>query len=523
MSSKEVIVKPQDKMFTKGFMQWKSNNKKPDYFANIARNVRIRNGWLTCRDGFIQLFEGDLDWVQGIVWNNGKLLFVHDNKLKTIDLSTNLVTDIQTIDSVDDKVSFITYWIYTIILTWVDYPRVYNWSTCTQLTSANLTDDTLPTFWVRYAWFTVINSNAWAKNAIKISRPVAIAAQNNSYMRDLDSGSESITYDWEVLGLEASMNFLWIFTKTTIEKITKDNLTTAWGIQSLYSLPIAKWQEVLNNDSIVSAWDSVFFITSNMQVASIEYQQTNQTDPALTILSDRRQDWLDVQDWLSNLNPDQSKAFGIFDKKQNCVKWFLRSFTSTVNDVCLVYDITNKTWYTDDNKYYSCICEFNNNYYAWWAFNWDIYQEEVGKLDWDDWIDREYSVDMVQGSKFRKKYLWAWLSWVINYPTVIKREVFVDDMLEFTDYIQWLSYSGADSSLGIGWAMMWERPIAWEIVTPRLDRNAFNVRITDARLRANGDTMTMRWSGNEKEQDFVIDYLDISYKLLRTIETKYKF
>jgi hypothetical protein len=41
------------------------------------------------------------------------------------------------------------------------------------------------------------------------------------------NGSEALTFDTEVLGLESSMNFLWVFTKATIEKMTRDNLTSA--------------------------------------------------------------------------------------------------------------------------------------------------------------------------------------------------------------------------------------------------------------------------------------------------------
>lgn len=523
MSSKDVQMKVIDKMFTKWFVQGRTNNRKPDYIANIARNVRIRNGGMTVRDWWEELYSWTGDGVQGIIGNNGELLFVHNNTLKKIDLDDNTVTDIQAIDSVDGKVSFIPYGIYTIILTGVDYPWVYDWSTCTQLTATEIAADTNPSFGVKYAWFTVVNDTSWAKNIIKISRPIGIASQTNSYNWDLTNWSESITYDWEVLGVESSMNFLWVFTKNTIEKMTKDNLTTVGWVQSLFTLPIAKWQEVLNNDCIVSAGDVVMFITANLQVATIEYKQTNPTEPVLTIISDRMQDLTDVQDWLDNLYEDQSKAFGIFDKKRNLVKRYFRSFTSTVNDVCLVYDITNQTFYVDDNKYFSCETVLDTKYYAGWVFSWDIYQDEVGKNDWDDGIDWEYSVDMIAGTKFRKKVLWSWLSGVINYPAKIKWEVEVDDILEFSDYITGINYNDSDSDLWLGWSMIWERPVGWEISEPYEDNNPFTVRTTDSRLRANGETIRMRWSGSEKDQDFVLDYLDVSYKPLRTVETSSKF
>ena len=105
-------------------MKGKSNNKKPDNFANVALNVRIRNGGLTSRFGFRQIYSGTGDAVQGIVGNQ-VLLYVHNSELKSVDPDTGVSTTIGTIDSSDD-VSFVTYGIYTIIYTGVDYPWVYD-------------------------------------------------------------------------------------------------------------------------------------------------------------------------------------------------------------------------------------------------------------------------------------------------------------------------------------------------------------------------------------------------------------
>lgn len=511
-------------MFTKWFVQGRSDNKKPDYIATIANNVRIRYGGLTPRNWYSQLFEWSgaaIQWIQG---TNNELLYIHWWQLKKLNLSTYAETVIWPITWLwsTARPSFVRYGIYTIILTWIDYPWVYDGSTLTQLTSTNISSSSNPDFGVQFAWFTAVHCTD-KKNIIKFSRPVTLAAQTNSFMWDLTSWSESISYDTEVVWLESSMNYLWVFAKDKVEKFTKDSIATTWGIASLYSLPVAKWFEALNNDTIVSAWDFVLFVTKQRKVATIEYMQTNITDPKFTVISNITESWLDVQDWLDNLDDDQSKSFGIFDNNTNCVKWSFKSRNSSINDVWLVYDITNKTRYTDDNKLFSCACELNNNIYAGWVFSGDIFQDEVGKNDLTEWIDWKYQVKISLKNQYRKKWLWEYICWSVNYLAKIKRDVEVDDQLEFSDYITWSDYAESNLSLGIWWSMQWSNPIGGNIWILGLENNSFKKRITESRLMAKWVELVNTWSGNALDQDFVLDYLDISYKPLRTTETSDKF
>jgi hypothetical protein len=67
--------------------------------------------------------------------------------------------------------------------------------------------------------------------------------------------------------------------------------------------------------------------------------------------------FLDVQ-----LNDDQSDAFAM--RKDDKVFWYLKSVNSPINDIALVYDITNDNWYVDDSIYYSCMVKYDGKYYA---------------------------------------------------------------------------------------------------------------------------------------------------------------
>lgn len=65
-----------------------------------------------------------------------------------------------------------------------------------------------------------------------------------------------------------------------------------------------------------------------------------------------------------NLADDQSDAVAAFDRKQNIVKFYVKSRNSTVNDICVIYDIQNETWLKDDNKYVSCVTSLNDELYS---------------------------------------------------------------------------------------------------------------------------------------------------------------
>lgn len=184
--------------------------------------------------------------------------------------------------------------------------------------------------------------------------------------------------------MTSTLNFLWIFTKDSIEYISRDNLTTTGGIASLFAIPIASGDELMNPDTVVNANEFIFYMTSARRIKTINYVQGNPV-PQVAVISEEINEYLQTE-----LNADQSTAFATFDKQENLVKFWVRSITSTVNDTCIIWDLNAQTRFVDKDKYFNDMTQLNDVYYAGSAFSYRVIQDEVGTDDDNSPVEWEY-------------------------------------------------------------------------------------------------------------------------------------
>lgn len=501
-----------DKMFSVGFIQDKGMNKTPDQFADDLRNIRIKNWGITQRPWKEELYDwATANAIQWITSNNDRLYVVNNARLVEVNYTADpiTITDRWALTGLTSttKCNFINYGIYTIILTGIWYPFVWDWSSLTQLTSTNIDVNSNPQFWTRFAGFTVVNSQV-NKNAILISNPISLAVQTNAY--DWNGASaDSITYDGNVLWVVGTLNNLWIFTSTTIERMDKSNLSTVWDVASLYSIPLARGQELMNENCIVPAWDVIFFLTKNKKIWVINYQSTV-AEPSLKIISD-----IDINsiDWYmqDQIDEDQTGAFWIFDSVNNLAKFFIKSRESTVNDVCIIYDIQRNTWLKDNNKFYSSLTMLNNQLYAGSALDYRVYKDEYGSSDaWDaiEWYFE--TTDQVYWTpRQQKQFRGASIAWQINSLANIRRQILIDDTLVFDKVIVWENIAWNIWWLGIGGMDIWWTPIWWEMYSYQSDLVPFERIIDWASLRSSGKKVKMIFSDDSVWWNFVLDFLSL--------------
>lgn len=499
-------------MFSVGFVMDKGKNKTPDHFADDVWNVRIKNGGITVRPWYEQVYNGaNSSYIQGITNNNNRLYIVQAGKLIEVNYTLDpvTVTDRGTITWLGStaKVNFINYGTYTIILTGNSYPRVWDGTTLVQLTSSNVDVNTNPKFGARFAGFTVVNSEL-NKNAILISNPIGLATQTNAYDWN-GAGADQITYDGNVLWLVGTMNNLRVFTSTTIEKMDKSNLSQVWDVAALYTIPLAKGQELMNENCIAAAWDVVFFLTKNKKIWVINYRATV-AEPQLSMISD-----IDINSidgfMIDILDDDQSGAFAMFDSVNNIVKFYMRSRESLKNDVCVVYDIQRDTWLKDNNKFYWCATVMNNYIYTGSVLDYSIYKEEFGINDRWDGIQWYFeTTDQVFGTPWQlKQFRGASIAGQINNLWKVRRQILVDDSIVFDKVINWADIAQNIGWLGIWWADIGWTPIGGDMYTYQTDLVDFERVIDWGSLRTTGKKIKMIFSDDSLNGNFVLDWLSL--------------
>lgn len=503
-----------DKLFTKWFVDNKGTNKVPEFYASFLRNLRIINNWITVRNWFSQIYDWEsVNPIKAIVYNanNDKLLAVVGSTLYDIDIDAWTASSIGTIGAWD-KIRPLVYGDFTIFLDGVGAPYYYDGTTLSQTTEPwEIAAWVDPEFWAVFAWFTVIN-NKDQQNVINISRPITLA--NQWYCHDwAGSDSEQITTKGKIQWFWPALNRLWIFTDQSIEYIDRNNITTTWWVASLFTVVTWAWDEMASPDSIVTAGDAVFFLTKNKQIKVLGYSWWI-TEPQLQTISDV--EGASIQRFLNDtLKEDQSSSFWFFDRKRNLIKRHLLWNDSDVPNIILIRDVDNSTWLVDEDKFYSCMTKKWDRIYAWSAFSQRIYEDET-KSD-DNWQPIEWSFvtqNMTLWDPARpKQFRWFNLAWQIDTDAEIQINVFVDDNSVFSKTIAWTTYLPAVVTEWIWWAAISETAIWWDLFVQQQDLSDFEYVVTHWNLKATGKKIRFEFSWTKPLQDFVLDYLNITYRL----------
>lgn len=445
--TKEIQI---DKAFEKGLVQDVWRNKIPQFFAWWIRNARIQNWASTIRKWNRVIWSPAIAWpVQWMVYVD-QLYFVS---------WWNLCSLFGIIGNIwyTWPVNFIVYWPVLIILTWVGNPWVRESNT---LSFFQVPDTLMP--FLGWAWaydcplnpyigdsftgFTFFAGNAtWYRNVLYISQPVKVNLITNQpeyttcykwnslIPRNSDS-AENRAMTSDILGIKANTNNLYIFCKDTIEILGRSSATNVWWIVTLFTQPIADWDQVMNNDCIVSAGNKIFYLTRSLKVRTIWFIPWV-VDPAVGDLTDRIYQSIAWFMWeIDNLSSDS--AFWIYCKTDNTVRWHLKTIWSSVNNICLIYDLENDCFLVDDNKNYSSMTtgidsSWNYALYAWDATSVTIYEDDFWWLDvtgipWIPPYERDSPNIWFWQPNRVKQFRWFTIAGGINQYTTLNFKLYVD-------------------------------------------------------------------------------------------------
>jgi len=231
------------------------------------------------------------------------------------------------------------------------YLNVFDWETLTQVNLEN-------SWIIEYCrWYSFL----WVDNILYISRPVTLT--NPEYAYDFTwTGSQQIVYNEKITSLKSTQNGLYIFLETRLEFLWANSLQNVAWSATFISTPVWEWSAPISNKCIVGSWDTLFRISKNLQVQTVNYQAWI-LNPIIWELSARPIVW--IKEFLTTISMDQPNSFWFYNENDKTIQFFIRSAWSLFNDYVLVYDLVNDTWNIDTNKNYNGMVKIGYGYYLY--------------------------------------------------------------------------------------------------------------------------------------------------------------
>lgn len=505
--------------FARGLIADKGVHLTPESFCSYCMNIRTVNGTTTIRKWYTKISDwptGVKDKIQWLVSADSKLYSVIKGKFYEVDVKNGTMTEKAGANfSQTGQVNFVVFWKKIICCDWAGFPQVFDTKagTFTDLTTDNIESWANPRFGTRFVSGTYLAGGGENKNVLYISKWVE--KEHLEYAYDfVNNGSERMYMNSDITGIQASRGKLYIFTKESIEIITRESLSNVGGVTATYSMPIAGENRVASNRSVVIADDRVFFFSRGNNVRTLEFIPWV-TDVSVWDLSNRQNQ--SIQGFLNSLDEDQSLSFWYYNKESKLVYFHLKSKGEVLNDVILVYDVVNDNFFTDNNKYFSDVKKHEGRYYAGSETNSSVFQDDTGNTD--DWtpihwirVSPEYSF---WDPNFRKEFRQLNLFGELSDRTIINQKILIDWQIKHDINIS----NNQNTKWGTASQPIASRPFAMEYGKSELI--PFEYWVSAGNLRARGKKLQIihEW---KSDSDFCLSGMSVGMIWLWDRELKDK-
>lgn len=505
----DITVKSLKAPFSKWIVMDKGVHLMPEQYTPYAKNIRIKNATTTKRKGHIRIVEkGKESWqsditesyIDNMISSGDDLIALCDGKLFKVNFNTDLEMTRYTNLTFDDNVSILRYWKYLFFLS-EDTAKGYALDTTTGTWSAlTITDNAYFRFGEVYkhcvylVWWQDKSNILYRSRAGNRETPTNILNFN-------DYGSDDLYFKSKIMWLAAIREQLFVFTEDTIEILGEGQ---SGDVLTITSVPIAWSNQPVNPRMVVKADDIVFFWTKENQMKSLNYMQ-GVTETVVGDISHRQN--LSIKDFIDTLDEDQSTSFWYYNRTEKTVHWHLKQKWEPMPNIVLVYDVNTDSFFIDTNKYFRCVAEHNNKYYAGSSFGTIIYEDN----NWptDDWVaiewQRKTALLSVGSPDYRKEFRQVNIYWEKNDDVDIMVSVLVDWQTAFNGTIQAsggsISWVASDS--------LWNDMVAFE--TEKWGLKPFEYVITRGNMRARGKNIQVVFSGTSN-WDFCLSWIEIGYK-----------
>jgi hypothetical protein len=355
-------------------------------------------------------------------------------------------------------------------------------------------------------------------NILLISRPITVT--NPEYAYDFTgTWSQQILYKSNITGLKETLNWLYVFTKDTIEFLWANSLQNVAGSATLISTPLWKWWEAISSNSIVASGDTIFYVTKNKEINIVNYAYWTSTS-SIQDLSSQPVVWFD--EYLSKIDTEQTNAFWFENKNDWTIQFHLKEKLIWYNNICIVYDTINETWCIDKGKNYNYVVNIEDKYYWFSDINSSIYLDDTwNTMAWVYIPSQILTQDMNQWSLYQKLYWWFFTAWSIWPFTSLNYQVLIDKWSVFIDTINW-----DPTNIWNVWELwgdvVWEEPVWWEL-TSEILQYPFDRVADEWRIFTHWTRIQIMISSTSLIQDYLIDVLWVRADATMHIDTSDKF
>ena len=492
--------------FSKWIVMDKGVHLMPEQYTPESKNIRIKNATTTKRKWYVRVVSSnDSDhFIDNMISNGDDLFALSDNKLYKVDFNSELTMTRYTSLTFDDDVSLLRYWKYLFFLSENTAKGYYLDTSTGTWWALTITDNAYFRFWEVYkesvylVWWSTKSNILYKSWDITVENPEN--ALNFNWI-SANIGSRQMTFRSKIMWLAAIREQLFIFTEDSIEILWTGQ---SWDIATITSVPIAWSNQPVNPKMVVKADDLVFFRTKENQMKSLNYMQWV-TETVVGDVSHRQN--LSIVDFIDTLDEDQSTSFWYYNRNEKTVHWHLRQKWEPIPNVVLVYDVSTDSFFIDTNKYFRCVAEHNNKYYAGSSFSTIVYEDNIWPTD--DWVAiermRKTALLSIGSPVYRKEFRQLNIYGEKDDDVDIKVDVQVDSQTVFNGTINAsggsISWFASDS--------IWSDMVAFE--TEWWGLKPFEYVITRGNLRARGKNIQVVFSGNSNG-DFCLSWIEIWYK-----------
>jgi len=338
-----------------------------------------------------------------------------------------VVTDISTSTDITStaRMTFLNVWDVIYCMNWSD--DFWKLSATTYTTPSTWIANFAPSFGVDFSsshW-----ASGWSTNPSLVYKSVW-----NDYEDFNSAGSDQFEFQEQVTSLSDNNKTLLVFTPSSISTIDLwDFDQTNWRVTyKTDSVQAKEWTDI--HATTVTVWANTFYFTPSKKINRLTRWQSNDWFETYE-LSERP--YKGISKIMSTLDDTQDDAFGYYVPKDNLIKWFFKTLWSSINNICIVYDIEKDAFLIDEQKFFYDWTNFKGKNYTISTVEPKVYEDEVNQDDEDAWIPFEYNTkDYTLWDPTRKKILWETRCFTkINELAELKQEILVDGRVVDTKII----------------------------------------------------------------------------------------